>query len=167
MKVLLNADLENLGKVGDLVDVKPGYARNYLFPNDFAIEVTKHNLEIMVHRKKKADKKRELEKLSAEELKTRIEALKIEITKKAGENDVLFGSVTTIEIEKILNEKGIKIERKKIHLDEPIKKTGSFISRVKLFEDVEAQLKIEVLKEGEEEPEKDQKEIASEPEKSE
>ena len=153
MKVLLNADIEKLGKVGDQVDVKPGYARNYLFPNNFALEVTKHNLEIMVHRKRKMDKKRELEKLSAEELKTRIETLKIKIEKKAGENDVLFGSVTTLEIEKKLSELGVDIERKKIHLDEPIKKLGEFISRIKLFEDVEAKLKIEVSKEGGEETE--------------
>lgn len=153
MKVLLNADIEKLGKVGDQVDVKPGYARNYLFPNNFALEVTKHNLEIMVHRKRKMDKKRELEKLSAEEVKTKIEGLKIEIEKKAGENDVLFGSVTTLEIEKKLSELGVEIERKKIHLDEPIKKLGKFISRIKLYEDVEAELKIEVSKEGEDESE--------------
>jgi len=154
MKVLLNADIEKRGKVGDLIDVKPGYARNYLFPNNLALEVTKHNLEIMVHKKRKMDKKREIEKLSAEEQKTKIEALKIEIEKKAGENDVLFGSVTTLEIEKKLIDLGIEIERKKIHLDEPIKKLGEFFSRIKLYEDVEAQLKIIVTKEGEEEPEK-------------
>jgi len=155
MKVLLNADIEKLGKVGDQVDVKPGFARNYLFPNNFALEVSKHNLEIMVYKKKKADKRREIEKLSAEEQKTKIENLKIEIEKKAGENDVLFGSVTTIEIEKKLNELGIEIERKRIRLDEPIKKLGIFKIKVKLFEDVEAELPIIVSKEGEEEPEKE------------
>jgi len=153
MKVLLNADIEKLGKVGDQVDVKPGYARNYLLPNNLALEVTKHNLEIMVHRKIKADKEREIAKLSAEEQKTKIEDLKIEIEKKAGENDVLFGSVTTLEIEKKLAELGVEIERKKIHLAEPIKKLGEFVSRIKLFEDVEAELKIIVHKEGEEETE--------------
>ncbi len=155
MKILLNADIEKLGKVGDQVDVKPGYARNYLLPNKLALEVTKHNLEIMVHRKRKMDKKRELEKLSAEEQKAKIENLKIEIVKKAGENDVLFGSVTTLEIEKKLEEQGVKIERKRIHLDEPIKKLGSFVSKIKLYEDVEAQLKIEVTKEGDVEQEKE------------
>ena len=154
MKVLLNADIEKLGKVGDQVDVKPGYARNYLLPNNLALEVTKHNLEIMVHRKIKADKERELKKMSAEEQKARIETLKMEIEKKAGENDVLFGSVTTLEIEKQLAELGVEVERKKIHLDEPIKSLGEFISRIKLFEGVEAELKIIVSKEGEEEEEK-------------
>ncbi len=162
MKVLLNADIEQLGKVGDQVEVKPGYARNFLFPGNLALEINKHNLEIMVHRKRKMDKKRELEKLSAEEQKTKIELLKIEIEKKAGENDVLFGSVTTLEIEKKLKDLGVEIERKKIHLDEPIKKLGEFVSRIKLYEGVEAQLKIVVNKEGEEdEPEK---EIESKPE---
>lgn len=170
MKVLLNSDIEKLGKVGDQVDVKPGFARNYLFPNNLAMEVTKHNLEIMVHKKVKADKQREIAKLSAEEQKTRIEGLTIEIEKKAGENDVLFGSVTTLEIEKKLADLGVEIERKKIHLDEPIKKLGEFFSRIKLFEDVEAQLKIVVSKEGDEAPEKKtepEPEVTPEPDESE
>ncbi len=150
MKVLLNSDIEKLGKVGDQVEVKPGYARNYLFPNNFAVQVTKHNVEILAMKRKKLDEKLELEKLTAEEQKGKIEGIKIEISKKSGENDVLFGSVTTQEIEKKLAELGVNIERKKIHLEEPIKKLGNFTCKIKLFEDVEAEVKIEVTKEGEE-----------------
>lgn len=150
MKVLLNSDIKKLGKVGDQVEVKPGYARNFLFPNNYALEVTKHNIEILIMKRKKLDKKLELEKLTAEEQKGKIEGLKIEISKKSGENDVLFGSVTTQEIEKKLAGLGVNIERKKIHLEEPIKKLGNFICKIKLFEDVEAEVNIEVTKEGEE-----------------
>lgn len=152
MKVLLNSDIEKLGKVGDQIEVKPGYARNYLFPNNYAVEVTKHNIELLVMKRKKIDKKLELEKLSAEEQKGKIEGLKIEISKKSGENDVLFGSVTTQEIEKKLAEAGVKIERKKIHLEEPIKKLGNFTCKLKLFESVEAEVNIEVTREGDEAP---------------
>jgi len=150
MKVLLNSNIEKLGKVGDQIEVKPGYARNYLFPNNFALQVTKHNIELLALKRKKLDKKLELEKLTAEEQKGKIEGIKIEISKKSGENDVLFGSVTTQEIEKKLAELGINIERKKIHLKEPIKKLGNFTCKIKLFEDVEAEVNIEVTKEGEE-----------------
>jgi len=150
MKVLLNSEIENLGNVGDLVEVKPGYARNYLFPRNFAIEVTKHNIELLKKKRKKIDEQIAVEKLSAEELKKRIEELKIVIIKKSGENDVLFGSVTTMEIEKELGKLGVEIDRKKLHLDEPIKKLGNFICKIKLFKDIEADLKIEVEKEGEE-----------------
>ena len=131
MKVLLNSNIDTLGKVGDQVEVKPGYARNYLFPNNFAVEVTKHNLEVLTIKRQKLDKQLEIEKLSAEEQKVKLEAIKIEIQKKSGENDVLFGSVTTQEIEKKLSELGVTIERKKIHLEEPIKKLGNFTCKIK------------------------------------
>ena len=150
MKVLLNSEIENLGNIGDLVDVKPGFARNYLFPRNLALTVTKHNIELLKNKRKKIDERIAVEKLSAEELKNRIEKLKITIKKKSGENDVLFGSVTTMEIEKELEKLGIEIDRKKLHLDEPIKRLGDFICKVKLFKDVEAELKVEVEKEGEE-----------------
>lgn len=150
MKVLLNAEIENLGNVGDMIEVKPGFARNYLFPRNLALEVTKHNTELLKNKRIKIDKKIEVEKLSAEELKGKIEELSIKIRKKSGENDVLFGSVTTMEIEKELEKLGVEIDRKKLHIEEPIKKIGSFICKVKLFRDIEADLKIEVEKEGEE-----------------
>ncbi len=151
MKVLLNENVEKLGKLGDLVDVKPGYARNYLFPKDLALAPNKHNMEIMKYKKVKAEKQLELEKLSAMEQKKKIEELTIVIEKKAGETDTLFGSVTAMEIEGKLAEMGLEIERKKFHLDEPIKKLGNYICKIKLVEDVEADLKIEVHREGEEE----------------
>ncbi len=151
MRVILNESIEKLGKLGDLVEVKPGYARNYLFPKGLALEPTKHNLEVMKHKKIKAEKQLELEKLSAMEQKKKLEELILTIEKKAGESEQLFGSVTAMEIEGQLAEMGITIERKKFHLEEPIKKLGSYICKIKLVEDIEADLKIEVVKEGEDE----------------
>jgi len=148
MKVLLNDNIENLGILGDIVEVKPGYARNYLIPRKLAIAPTKHNLEVMEYKKIKAHKQLELDKLTAIERKQKIETLTITIHKKAGESDTLFGSVTTMELQSKLAELGVEIERKKIHLDEPIKTLGNHICKLKLIADIEAVVKIEVLREG-------------------
>ena len=150
MKIILNEDIEHLGRLGDLVEVKPGYARNYLFPKGLALKPTGHNLEIMKYKKIKAQKRLELEKLSALEQKQKLEEMTLTIDKKAGESDTLFGSVTTMEIQEKLEELGTHIDRKKLHLDEPIKKLGLHVCKVKLIEDVEAELKIEVVRENEE-----------------
>jgi large subunit ribosomal protein L9 len=161
MKVILNQTIDNLGRLGDVVDVKPGYARNYLFPRQLALQHTAHNMGIMKFKKLKEEKRLELEKLSAEGQKQKIEELTLTITKKAGESDTLFGSVTPAEIHLLLEEKGLDIDKKKFHLDEPIKKLGSHVCKIKLMEDVEADLKIEVVKEGGE-PEKEIKETEDE-----
>lgn len=150
MKIILNEDIEHLGRLGDLVEVKPGYARNYLFPKGLALKPTDHNMDMMKYKKIKAQKRLELEKLSALEQKQKLEELTLTIEKKAGESDTLFGSVTTMEIQQKLEELGTHIDRKKLHLDEPIKKLGQHMCKVKLIEDVEAELKIEVVRENEE-----------------
>ncbi|HNX98607.1 MAG TPA: 50S ribosomal protein L9 [Candidatus Aminicenantes bacterium] len=150
MKVILTSDLDRIGDLGDVLEVKSGFARNYLFPKQYAIPVTPHNLSVMESRRKKHEKKLAIERLSAEEQKKKIEALTLTFTKKSGENDVLFGSVTTTEIEEKLGEAGVTIERKRIHLAEPIKRIGQYTCVLKLFRDVEAEVKIVVDKEGEE-----------------
>lgn len=148
MKVILNADIETLGRLGTVVEVKAGYARNYLLPKGLALKNTQENINRMVFIRKKHEEKLALEKLGAEEQKKKLEALVLEITKKAGENDVLFGSVTTMEIAEILEAKGLSIDRKRIHLKEQIKKLGEYSCTVRLFEGVDALIPIKVLREG-------------------
>jgi large subunit ribosomal protein L9 len=148
MKVILTADVEKVGNLGDVIEVKKGFARNFLLPRKYAVEVTAHNVTLMENKKKKHQKQLEIEKLSAVEQKQKLEAVSITIKKKAGENDVLFGSVTTSELEKELKAMGISVEKKKLHLDEPIKRLGNYTLKIKLFKDVEAEMKIAVLKDG-------------------
>jgi large subunit ribosomal protein L9 len=148
MKVILNSNIENLGRVGDLIDVKPGYARNYLLPRNLAVPPTKHNIEVMKFKKVKAEKQLELDKLDARDQKVKLEELTLTIEKKAGESDTLFGSVTANEIQELLELKGFSFEKKKFNLTEPIKKLGHHVCKVKLIEDIEAEIKIEVLREG-------------------
>ncbi|MCP4151029.1 MAG: 50S ribosomal protein L9 [bacterium] len=148
MKILLNENIDNLGKLGDIVEVKPGYARNYLLPKEMAILPNKHNLEVMKYKKIKALKQLELDKLSAVEQKKRLEEVVLKIEKKAGENETLFGSVTAMELEKKLAELGFEVERKKFQLAEPIKKLGNYTLTIKLIEDITADIKIEVTPEG-------------------
>ncbi|MCP5105982.1 MAG: 50S ribosomal protein L9 [bacterium] len=164
MKVLLNTNIENLGRLGDLVEVKPGYARNYLLPKGMAVKPNKHNLEVMKFKKVKAEKELELEKVSAIEQKKKLEEITLTIEKKAGETDTLFGSVTAMEIESLLAEKGFIIECKKFHMDEHIKKLGTYECKIKLVEDIEAVIKIEVIKEGGEEEAAEETEAAEEAE---
>jgi large subunit ribosomal protein L9 len=150
MKLILTADVEKIGSLGDIIEVKKGFARNFLLPRKLAVEVTDHNVTLMEGKKKKHQKKLEVEKLSAIEQKQKLDGVAIVIKKKAGENDVLFGSVTTAEIEKELEAKGFSVEKKKIHLEEPIKRLGDFTAKIKLFKEVDAEIKIQVLKEDEE-----------------
>jgi len=148
MKVILTADVDKIGNLGDIIEVKKGFARNFLLPRKYAVEVTDHNVTLMENKKKKHQKQLELEKLSAVEQKQKLDGISLSIKKKAGENDVLFGSVTTSELEKELKALGINVEKKKLHLDEPIKRLGNYTLKIKLFQDVEAEIKITVLQDG-------------------
>lgn len=144
VQVILNEDVANLGRTGDVVKVRPGFARNYLFPRNLAVEANQKSLRAFEHHKRIAMAKREAQTTEATELKRRIEALSISIGAHAGEEGKLFGSVTNIDIERALREKGFVIERRKIHLAEPIKQLGEFTVPVRLQPEVEASLKVEV-----------------------
>ncbi len=144
VQIILNEDVANLGRTGDVVKVRPGYARNYLFPRKLAIEANPKSLRAFEHNKRIALGKREAQKTEAADLKRRIEALTITIGAHAGEEGKLFGSVTNIDIERALREKGFSVERRKIHLAEPIKQLGEFTVPVRLQPEVEASLKVEV-----------------------
>jgi large subunit ribosomal protein L9 len=144
VQIILNEDVPNLGRTGDVVKVRPGFARNYLFPRKLAVEASQKSLRAFEHHKRIALGKREAQKTEAADLKRRIEALTITIGAHAGEEGKLFGSVTNIDIERALREKGFVIERRKIHLAEPIKQLGEFTVPVRLQPEVEASLKVEV-----------------------
>jgi large subunit ribosomal protein L9 len=144
MKVILADDVRGLGHRGDTVTVKPGYARNFLFPQGFAYEATDANLRRLAEEKKKYDEKMLSQKGIAEELAKKMEGLSVVITKKAGEGDVLYGSVTPSEIADALEERGIEVDRRRIEVAEPIKRLGEHRVHIRLHRDVVAELTVQV-----------------------
>jgi large subunit ribosomal protein L9 len=144
VQVILNEDVPNLGSTGDVVKVRAGFARNYLLPRKLAVEANPKNLRSFEHHKRIAMGRREAQKNEALGLKEKLQALTISIGAHAGEEGKLFGSVTNIDIERALREKGFAIDRRKIHLAEPIKQLGEFTVPVRLQPEVEASLKVEV-----------------------
>ena len=144
MKVILADDVRGLGHRGDTVSVKPGYARNFLFPQGFAFEANAANIRKLGEDKKKYDEKMLQEKAGAENVAKQIEGLTVVITKKAGEGDVLYGSVTPTEIADALAEKGIAVDRRRIELAEPIKRLGEHRVHVRLHRDVTTELVVAV-----------------------
>ena len=148
MKVILKENVASLGKIGDMIKVSEGYARNYLIPKGLAIEASKKNIKVMEHDKKIIDKKAAKQKQTAEELRDKLESLTCTITRKEGEQGKLFGSVTTKDIEKSLAEQGVAVDRKSINLDEPLKSIGEFSVIVKIYPGVNATLKVVVVGEA-------------------
>jgi len=147
MQVILREDIDNLGKIGDLVKVADGYARNYLVPGKKAIEATPKNVHAMDHAKKMvSDRIRKLKKEAAADA-DRIKALAITIKAKSGEEGKLFGSVTSMDIAEAMKAQGVAVDKRKIVLDEPIKRLGDFTVTVKLHADVAAEFKLSVIAE--------------------
>jgi large subunit ribosomal protein L9 len=145
MKIILADDVHGLGHRGDTVAVKPGYARNFLFPQGFAYEATAANLRRLSEEKRKYDERILGEKVVADEVARKVTGLTISITKKAGDGDQLYGSVTASEIADALAAKGITLDRRRVELEEPIKRLGSHKDHVRLHRDVAAELTVEVL----------------------
>jgi len=147
VQLILREEVPNLGRIGDVVKVRPGYARNYLLPRKLAVEANPRNLREFEHQKRQAMTRRETSKGLSMALKARIEAIALVITARAGEEGKLFGSVTNLDIERELRQKGVDVERRKIHLTEPIKQLGEFTVMVKLDPEVEASIKLNVVAE--------------------
>lgn len=145
MKVILLEDIESLGSQGDVVEVKPGYARNYLIPKGKALEATSANLHRIEQIRRKAESVKLKTLNDAQRLAERLEGISITISRKAGENERLFGSVTSMDIQRALQQEGIDIDRKKIQLEEPIKSLGFYQVPVKLHPEVTAQVKLWVV----------------------
>ena len=147
MEVILTKDIPSLGKTGEVVKVTPGYARNYLIPKKLALAATPDNRRQFEIIKKRDVKDKEKEKLSAQALKERIEGVSITLKKHAGEEDKLFGSVTSHDIVDALADLGIEVDKRKIVIEEHIKRIGDYTVPIKLQADVVAHLVVTVVRE--------------------
>jgi len=145
IQVILQHDVHNVGKSGELVRVRPGFARNFLIPRDLAVPATTAAVNRISHEKAVALAKAEKAKKEARDEAAKLEGLTIQIARPVGEEDRLFGSVTTKDIHAALKAKGLDVDRKKMHLAEPIKALGTFDVPVKLLGDISATLKVEVV----------------------
>ena len=145
MKIVLRQDMDDLGLEGDIVDVANGYARNYLVPKGIALEANKQNIKLMEMQKKKIEVKRLKAKEDAEKVRERMSDVVITISQKAGEEEKLYGSVTSMDIATHLEEQGISIDRRKILLDKPIKTLGEFDVPIKLYPEVTGSIKVVVV----------------------
>lgn len=147
MEVILKEDVINLGQRGDVVKVADGYGRNFLLPKKLAMEANAANKTVIEQMKASSVRKSAKEKTEAEALVAQLDAVSLSFTRKVGENEHLFGSVTSADIAQQLESKGFAIDRRKIHLDEPLKALGEFHVPVKLHREVTAHLKVNVLRE--------------------
>jgi len=148
MEVILKEDVAKLGNRGDVVKVAEGYGRNYLLPRKLAIEATIANKAVIDQMKAAAVRRTAKEKTEAEALAKQFEGLSVSFQRKSGENDQLFGSVTSSDIAEALEKKSFHIDRRKIQLHEPLKSVGEFDIPVKLHKDVTTHLKVVIQKEA-------------------
>ncbi len=151
MRVILREDLPNLGEAGDVVDVKPGYARNYLIPQKLAMEATKGNLKTFRDIARASESRSEKEKADAEVLAGKLAGLILTIAVEVSEEDLLYGSVTSQMIVDCLAEEGFDIKRRQVLLKSPIKEIGTFDVSIRLHREVEPAIRVIVEKHVEEE----------------
>jgi large subunit ribosomal protein L9 len=151
MEVILKEDVAQLGSRGDVVKVAEGYGRNFLLPKKLAIEATAANKAVIEQMKASAVRKSAKEKSDAELLSKQYEGVSLTFTRKAGENDALFGSVTSSDIAHELEGRGFKIDRRKIELHQPFKTIGEYSVPIKLHKEVTANIKVTVVKDAAEE----------------
>lgn len=147
MKVILRRDHETLGKIGDLVDVKNGYARNFLLPRGIAYAALKGNIKSLEEEKKSAEKRNLQDLKTAESLAAELETVSVTIPVQVGEEDKIFGTVTTQMIADALKEKDYDIDKRKIEIEEPIKSLGIYGVNLKLHQNVSAKIKVWVVRE--------------------
>ncbi|GAB1409947.1 50S ribosomal protein L9 [Desulfovibrionales bacterium] len=148
MKIILRADVDNLGRLGDIVTVRPGYGRNYLLPQGLASLVTPSNLKVFEQERRKLQARNDAIKAEAATLAAKIEAARVIIEVRVGEGDKLYGSVTSSQIADILAEQGVEVDRRKIQMDEAIRSLGEYILDVKLHPEVVASLTVNVVRLG-------------------
>jgi large subunit ribosomal protein L9 len=144
VKLILREDVPNLGQAGDVVTVRPGYARNYLLPQGKAMPATEGRIAEVEHHRRVVAERMERERRSQEAQRDRIQGVSLRVEVLAGEEGKLFGSVTAAQIAELLAAKGVEVDRRKIELAEPIKQVGEHEISVRLFRDVIAKVKLEV-----------------------
>lgn len=155
MEVILKEDIANLGHRGDVVNVADGYGRNFLLPRKLALQATETNKAVIEQMKASAARRAATEKAQAEQQVTKLEPLVLSFTRKSGEHGQLFGSVTSADIAAELARQGFEVDRRKIQLNEPLKSVGEFVVPIRLYREVTARVKVNVLAEVQEgEPEK-------------
>lgn len=147
MKVLLKEDIEKLGSAGELVDVKPGYGRNYLIPQNKAVLATEGAIKNYENIKREAELRATLTVEAAAELAQQLEATSVTISATVGEDDKIFGTVTNIQVAEALEERGIVIDRRKISIDQDINSLGEYTATVDLLGDLNPKVKVWVVKE--------------------
>ncbi len=145
MEVILKEDIVNVGKIGEVVRVRDGYARNYLLPRGLVLIANKKNLKTFEHHKKIVGDQKQKIMRDAKAVGDQLAAVSLVIPMKVGEEGKLFGSVTNMQIEKALKAKGLNVDRRKIHLDAPIKNTGDYEVPIRLSADVTVPLKLSVV----------------------
>jgi large subunit ribosomal protein L9 len=145
MQVILREEISSLGHTGEVVTVKNGYGRNYLIPRGLAVMATPRNVKRLDHEKRVIDKRDEKRQLDAEATKSKLEAVSLTIAKHTGEEDKLFGSVTTRDIADALKEEGFDVDKRVIALEQPIKALGVYTVPLKLGREITAELKLWVV----------------------
>lgn len=153
MEVVLREDIENLGHMGDVVKVKDGYARNYLLPRGLVVLANNKNLKALEHEQRMIAQRRERLTKEAQGISDKLAGVSLEFTAKVGEEGRLFGSVTTMDIEKALKEQGYDVERRRIVLDAPIKNVGDYEVPIRLRPEVMPSIKVKVVSEDQPEGE--------------
>ncbi|MFQ5823606.1 MAG: 50S ribosomal protein L9 [bacterium] len=147
MKIILRKEFKPLGNIGDIVEVKDGYARNYLIPSQIALQATPQNLKLFEEEEKRVQIKESKDKRTAEQLAKQLEEISLTATVAVGEEDKVFGAVTSQNVAELLKAKGFNIDRRKIQLDEPLKALGIYEVPIKLHSEIEAKIKVWVVKE--------------------
>jgi large subunit ribosomal protein L9 len=146
MRLILKSEVHNLGDAGDIVTVKPGYGRNFLLPRGLAIPATEGSVRQLEHHNQVADAIRRKNLQSSQQLKERLEGTAVSIRRETGEDDKLFGAVTNRDISDALAAEGITVDRRAIHLEEPIRSIGLFTVPVRLHRDVTASVRVYVIR---------------------
>jgi len=145
MKVILTQEVSSLGTIGDIVNVRNGYARNFLLPRGLAAVANEANQAQLAHHKRVLEKRREKALAEAKSLAGKIEKISVTVAKQVGEDEKIFGSVTTGELEDLLKAEGVDVSKKEISLLEEVKKVGVYSAQVKLHKDVVAKFKVWVV----------------------